>query len=107
MFKKSQWLQSTFFKKIFKHGKTIRGDFFRIHFMLGSNFKCSVVISKKVLKRRVDRNRQKRRILHILKELLSSEEKNIFVVHVQKDPSSLNTHQLREHLSLLISPKSS
>lgn len=88
--------------KILKNRTTNNGEFFKFITLPFPTFRCAVVISKKVMKRRVDRNRQKRRILHAIKTFVPQDKSIALVVWVKKDTSSLSSFELQEQLSQIL-----
>lgn len=61
-------------KYVYKHGDVSRSHFFTVRATLNSRRqmpRCSVVVSKKVLKSAVGRNRIRRRVYHIVHEELA------------------------------------
>ena len=102
MFNKSQRINSREFTKIFSLGKKYFSPNFRCVSLLG-DFKISVVIPKKILKKRIERNREKRRILHILKHI--NIQKNItgmMIIFIQKNTQNLSTLELTQELQTII-----
>jgi len=76
---------------------------FRILAADSDNLKVSVVIPKKVLKRRVDRNREKRRVLHAVKEILGdSPESKSFIIWVTKDTSEVSFSDIVSEIKKLL-----
>lgn len=96
MFPKSQRINSIVFKKIFTSGKRYFSPFFRVYIFPGDT-KVSVVIPKKILKKRFERNREKRRITHICKKhLINNNKQYIFVI--QKNTQFLSFQELETEI---------
>ena len=81
MIKKSERLSKKDFSGI-SNKKIIRGQYLDIGYLLSSKTKCAVVVSKKISKKAVDRNKIKRRILAIFKD--SKPKNNAFVIFYPK-----------------------
>ena len=88
--------------QVLKHHARNSGEFFKFLSLPFPSFRITLVISKKVIKHRVDRNRQKRRILHILKESIPTSRKIACVLWVKKDTSPLSHQELKEELLKLL-----
>jgi ribonuclease P protein component len=99
MFKKGETINSREFKIIQKKGKKSFTHFFR-GIINGNLFKITVVVPKKIYKKRVQRNTQKRRLTHALKNISDLPNKNI-IIFVQKDISKLSFIELQNSLSKL------
>lgn len=100
MFKKTETINSREFRIIQKKGKKIFSPFFRV-ILFGESFKIAVVVSKKIYKKRVDRNTQKRRIMHALKDVAHVPQKNI-VIFLQKDISQISLVELTKLLGSVL-----
>ncbi len=68
MLKKSERLSKKDFSAI-SNKKILRGQYLDIGYLLSSKTKCAVVVSKKISKRAVDRNKIKRKIFNIFREI--------------------------------------
>lgn len=70
MFSKRNRLGSEFFKNLFKKGFIVDSGSFSIKYIKGNkgDFKVSVIISKKISSKAVERNLLKRRFLSIVSE---------------------------------------
>lgn len=103
MFNTSQRINSRDFAKIFKKGKKYFSPFFRI-VVGGDTFGVAVVIPKKVIKKRVHRNREKRRILHLIKDILenTSFPHTGIIFWIQKNTHTLSPIELRAELQEII-----
>ncbi len=62
---------------------------FSVCYLKASKSSFAVVASKKVSKKAVIRNKNKRRVRHILKKMAGSLEKGAYVVFIKKDLSSI------------------
>lgn len=100
MFKKSETINSREFRTLQKKGKKLFTPYFRA-VVAENSFKITVVVPKKIYKKRVDRNKQKRRITHALKNISELPAKNI-IIFVQKDISELSFTDLTQSLALLL-----
>ena len=94
------------FKRILRSGKTERADFISLNHSVarGKTLKAAVVISRKVAKSSVKRNRIRRRIYEIVrKNYLPLDLKNnlIFIVY-SEDIDLLNHDQLVDRLDSLM-----
>lgn len=93
-------------KYIYKHGKTLRRSYLSLIFMENSRgfTRMSVVVSKKVAKSAVDRNRIRRRIYEILRlnfDKIPKKTDYIFVVY-SKDVLKMPTKELEQLLGDLV-----
>jgi len=102
MFPRAQRLNSVAVAHIQKKGIRSFTPFFRMMFLPASEFRISCVIPKKVISRRIDRNREKRRILHTLKNIFHIKTIFWYVIYLQKDTSTLSLDELRIELLNLI-----
>ncbi len=89
------------FDEILKRGKRFQTPLFSVVFEKTEPFRIAVVISKKVAKKAVLRNRNKRLIRHILREL-----KGVFtgtcVVYIKKDISLMEHALLKQEVEKLM-----
>lgn len=81
MFKKQYRLNTSEFKEVFNFGKTVKTPLFLVKSKVNNkaNSRFSVVVSKKISKKAVERNYLKRRFYHALKEVYSIFPKNDYV----------------------------
>ena len=102
MFKKKQRLNSRQFSKIKKRREKYFNYFFCIYFIKNLSLGVSVVVSKKTLKKRIFRNKEKRRIIHILKEYIPINITYNIIIWTIKDTSILNYKQLKKEIKHLL-----
>ena len=59
-------------ERVVRHGRTIKGIFCLIRFLKNDlvNSRCTIIISQKILKRAVDRNKTRRRITEVIQPLM-------------------------------------
>lgn len=81
MLKKSEKLSKKDFSVI-SNKKILRGQYLDIGYLLSSKTKVAVVVSKKISKRAVDRNKIKRKVFNIFKEIKL--KNNYFIVFYPK-----------------------
>ncbi len=69
---KNRLLKKNDFQRVFKKGKSIKSDFLFLKFCDNNlnESRFGIIVSKKVSKRAVDRNKIKRKTRHRIKELL-------------------------------------
>jgi len=102
MFNQSQRMNSREFTLLYSRGKKYFSSFFRI-VIGGDVFKVSIVIPKKKLKKRIDRNREKRRIAHALKKVFGETYPQAgIIIFLQKDTTELSFTQLTAELQQLV-----
>ena len=89
------------FKNIFKNGKTLENEFFRVKFLKNKkNFnRFGFVISTKLLKKAVSRNTLKRRLRAICQSLLKDLKSGFdIVIWPKTNSTSLNYKDLTDYL---------
>lgn len=102
MFNRLERINSREFTYIFKKGKKYFSSFFRC-IILPGDYKVSVVIPKKQLKRRISRNTQKRRIASIIKSALEKKKPQLsIIVIMQKDVTNLSLKDLEKEIITLM-----
>ncbi len=90
-------VNKTLFKEILKNGRSIHSPSFSFKYLnnpISTERQFSVVVSKKVLKRAVDRNLLKRRIYSILKEQLKLNKPYSCVIWPKKEISKMSYAEL-------------
>jgi ribonuclease P protein component len=102
MFSKIFRLNSRTFSTVFQKGLIAFGDYFRMKYVSSSEFKVSIVIPKKLIKKRVDRNREKRRITHLLKECIFTDTHYYYIFWLTKDSQKLSSKELKDFLQKVI-----
>ena len=102
MFNYLERMNSVKFLKVFKSGKKYFSPFFRVVVFPGS-FAVAVVIPKKKLKKRVARNREKRRVSSLLKEILAQRVVHAsYIVFLQKNTADLSYLDLKKELTNIL-----
>ena len=97
MFRTKERLSSTLVKKKIKKGTLIGSGTFRVRYLpVKGERRVAVVISKKTIKGRVQRNRERRRTLHLLKELLPIGYH--MVVMINRNTQDLSQADLKQSL---------
>ncbi|MFT6361584.1 MAG: ribonuclease P protein component [Candidatus Paceibacteria bacterium] len=99
MFSRAQRLSSTEVRTVQKKGVRSFTPYFRMMFLTADDFRVSCIIPKKVIAKRIKRNREKRRILHITRSF--SLVNNIIghrVLSLQKDTTNISTEDLKIQL---------
>lgn len=102
MFAKEQRANSRDINNLLKKHHRNFSEFFKLLSFPFPTLRSAVVISKKTIKRRVDRNRQKRRVVHVLKDLIPPDTSAYCVLWVQKDTSVLSHAELYHELKRLL-----
>ena len=103
MFKRTQWIPSSLFKKIFKKSRVHRNTYVELRTLPSDSLRVGVIIPKKIIKKRVDRNRQKRRILSILRKNIAPELSMVFAIFIKKDTRELDTLALETLIQEILS----
>ena len=99
MFSKKHRLNSRIFTRLKKTGTRIFTPYFQGTYNKQDNFAISVVIPKKRIGKRVLRNREKRRILSIIKNRIAKPLPNSsIIISLQKDTQSLSPDLLYKEL---------
>ncbi len=88
---------------VYKNGKAVRGHYFTLKFVKNSRRKSprvAVVVSKKVLKSAVGRNRIRRRIYELFRAELDNLEPRLDVVCIvtSSEMMTMDAHALRQQL---------
>ncbi|NPA10910.1 MAG: ribonuclease P protein component [Epsilonproteobacteria bacterium] len=78
---------------VYKKGRRFRTDSFSVFFQSSNELKLSVVVSKKISKKAVIRNKIKRRVRHLSREFLN---KGKIIVVVKENISSKNFEKLKD-----------
>lgn len=102
MLSKRQRIKSSDFKKIYTKGRSVnKSSFLKLRYLPSEHFKAAVLVPKKVIKKRVLRNKQKRRILALLRIY---QEKLSFavVITVFKDTKDLSFVDLEKELKKIM-----
>jgi ribonuclease P protein component len=91
------------FEMVMKKGKMIHSPLFSLYYLKGESSAFAAVASKKVSKKAVIRNRNKRRVREILrknKEMLPS---GSYILFIKKDLNAINHKEVSETLLKLCS----
>lgn len=100
MLKKNNRLNKTReLKKVYRLGKTVHASALVIKFHEGNKIRTAFVVSKKVSKKAVERNRIKRVFREFLRINLSNLRLGDYMVSAKSIASELENEQLREQLS--------
>jgi len=95
-------MNSREFTFVYSKGKKYFSPFFRLIIQSG-DFKLSVAIPKKKIKRRVDRNKEKRRIIHIMKDIFNHQPpQNNIIIFLQKDTQKLSLIELKKEIKIIL-----
>ena len=101
MFRSKERLSSTLVNRVSKKGTPIGSGVFRARYLRSDDGRgVALVVSKKVIKGRIQRNRERRRILHLLKELLPSGYQ--MVLFLNQDTKVIPHPELKQTLQTLI-----
>lgn len=82
-------VHSEHFDEVLKKGKTKHSPLFSVCYLKASKSSFAVVASKKVSKKAVVRNKNKRLVRHILKKMTINLEKGAYIVFIKKDLSAI------------------
>jgi ribonuclease P protein component len=102
MLAKSERLGRTDFAQFFKTGKRFHGDHVSIVFTPHPTLHASVVVSKKVSKSAVTRNRIRRRLYAQLRAALHNKHPGVFIVLVKPTFNTLHKTEANQVLQQLI-----
>jgi len=103
LFPQTQRITSTEFETVLKKGRTSHSSLFSLCYSPSTKALVSVVASKKVSKKAVVRNKNKRRVRHALKSLIVKGISGYFVFFIKKDMNLIKFPVLKEDLEQLIS----
>ena len=84
---------------LYKNGRKIYSDNFIVFFLPYKEMKSAVVVSKKISKKAVVRNKIKRRVRHICRDMLKNGK---YVIVVKKDVSNIEFEKLRNDFKKII-----
>ncbi len=104
MLPKTQRLQKRLFSESFSHSKMCSNDNLTLRYKVfsGLQSKVSVVVSKKVAQKAVDRNLLKRKLYEIAQKLLkNAKNPYILMVFPKKGATTVEFDQLEKDLSTL------
>ena len=89
------------FEEVLKKGKMIHSPLFSLSVLKNSKKAYAVVASKKVSKKAVVRNKNKRRVRHALKKITTSLPTASYIVFIKKDLTAISYTELTLELSKL------
>ncbi len=98
MFPQKNRLNSQEVVKLITLGKKNFSSYFRINYLKGHFLQCSVVIPKKIYKQAFTRNKERRRILSVCRNLLSLNEEGLYLIFLTKDIKKLDYKSLEKEL---------
>ncbi len=99
MLKKKERLSRKEFNRFFSLGKKFHSKNIQLIYFTFKTRHISVVVSKKVSKLAVDRNKLRRRVYNIVR---NSEKKGIFIFLMKKNSNTLSYQNIKEELVELI-----
>ena len=102
MFAFEDRVHSEQFDEILKKGKMKNSPLFSVCYLKGLKNSFAAVASKKVSKKAVIRNKNKRRVRHILKNIAGDAPKGAYVVFIKKDLSPLPYSELTAALEKML-----
>jgi len=104
MFPQRQRINSREFKIILKKGQKKFSPFFRARFVNEvPTAKVAVVIPKKIIKKRYERNRLKRRISHMGKKLVLNHTEPVHtIIWLQKPIENLSNQEILSELKKIL-----
>ena len=99
MLKKRERLSRSDFNTLFKHGKRFHTGFFTLLYSDNQKeMKCGLVVSKKVAKHAVKRNKLRRKVYHILKDSKQLLNHKHLAVLTKPTITTLTSEELRKEL---------
>lgn len=103
MLKKSKRLTKNQFSKYFKTGRKHHSTHLTIVYTEHTNLHASVVVSKKVSKRAVDRNTIRRRVYaEIRNSLVRNNQTGVFIILVKPSLSTLSRKEANQEVAAAI-----
>jgi ribonuclease P protein component len=109
VFSFNERVHSEQFEQVLKRGKMIHSPLFSLCYLEKGASEIdlkdrafAVVASKKVSKKAVIRNKNKRRVRHALKNMTKKLKSGIFIVFIKKDLSSVGYQDLSQELGTLL-----
>lgn len=90
------------FEEILKKGKNIHSPLFSISYVKAPNKAFAVVASKKVSKKAVVRNKNKRRVRHILKTIEENCISGLYIIFIKKDLARIPHGEIKEEIVKII-----
>jgi ribonuclease P protein component len=102
MLKRAQRVKRVVFTDFFKKGKRVHSEYLTVVYTPFPTFHGSVVVSKKVSKKAVERNRIRRRIYHTLANHAPSSQTGVFIVVVKPPYINLTRKQAKSEVEALV-----
>lgn len=103
MLAKKQRLPRLIFSEVFARGKRIHGANATLIISPSESFACSVVVSKKVAKKAHDRNRIRRRLYALVREIIATNPPALALVIMTKPMiANLTKSQFKEVMQVEI-----
>lgn len=102
MLKKSERVTRSDFGTFFKKGKRLHSEYATVVVSPFPHFHASVVVSKKVSKRAVDRNTYRRRVYAQLYTLKKQEYKGVVIVSLKPPFASLTKNTAQDEIKALV-----
>ena len=103
VFPQGQRITSVEFEAVLKKGRTTQSPLFSLCRLTNNKLAIAVVASKKVSKKAVIRNKNKRRIRNLLKNTINNEGLGYYILFIKKDLSKTNFTEVKKDLNQLIS----
>ena len=103
MVRKKERLSKEAFNRFFSLGRRYQSEYLTVVFQPHTTFHCAVVVSKKVAKRAVDRNRIRRRVYEIIRRMQQHDPtQGVHIVLVKAPALSLPHDALKAAVTELI-----
>lgn len=103
MVNKKNRLSRSDFSRFFLLGKRIHTPYIQIIYTPSPSFSVAVVVSKKVSKKAVVRNKIKRRVYEILRLYYKSYKKNgVYIIIIKPTIQNISFKDLKEHIQIFI-----
>lgn len=102
MLKKKQRLSRSEFTNLLKRGKRLHGDHFSLLYTPAEETKCGLVVSKKIAKKAVERNKLRRKIYAVFGENLTVLPHLHCVLLTRPAITTLSHEELKREIETLI-----
>ncbi|MCA9352151.1 ribonuclease P protein component [Patescibacteria group bacterium] len=103
MFSQPHRLDSRTIKRIFKDGQRFFTPLFTLSYLARDELRVGIVIPKKVIPLRVHRNREKRRILHVLQQSVLTGNTGYYLFSLRHSTQGFSYTELVDGLSKVCS----
>ena len=104
MLSKKERLNRATFNRFFASGKRIQGTYIQLIYTKYPSLHASVVVSKKVAKKAVERNKIRRRIYAIVRTILQKErKKGVYICIVKPSAYTTSFQELKDDIKALTS----